>query len=195
MCLKYVKFSKHTLNHVTNDCKHIISCALLASTTHCSKSSFFVQKFNFDFPRKLSIFGWKTRESVVVLDLLTVDNFDFTRKLSKTIGWKTRESVVVLNFLAVDNFDFKIVKKNLAEKLVKMLGFCQIWIFGQKFDFSNSVYDKNTIDLLLYEPGRTKKFQAWGKLVFSQTQAKMFCFETNGSISRKCSSSPRNRPF
>ena len=24
--------------------------------THCSKSSFFVQKFNFDFPRKLSIF-------------------------------------------------------------------------------------------------------------------------------------------
>ena len=23
---------------------------------HCSKSSFFVQKFNFDFPRKLSIF-------------------------------------------------------------------------------------------------------------------------------------------
>ena len=25
-------------------------------STHCSKSSFFVQKFNFDFPRKLSIF-------------------------------------------------------------------------------------------------------------------------------------------
>eukprot|EP00093_Oithona_nana_P002031 02031.XXX_12782_12937_1 [CDS] Oithona nana genome sequencing. len=25
-------------------------------TSHCSKSSFFVQKFNFDFPRKLSIF-------------------------------------------------------------------------------------------------------------------------------------------
>mgnify|MGYP001245555750 CR=1 FL=1 len=24
--------------------------------THCSKSSFFVQKFNFDFPRKLSNF-------------------------------------------------------------------------------------------------------------------------------------------
>ena len=24
--------------------------------SHCSKSSFFVQKFNFDFPRKLSIF-------------------------------------------------------------------------------------------------------------------------------------------
>ena len=24
--------------------------------THCSKSSFFVQKFNFDIPRKLSIF-------------------------------------------------------------------------------------------------------------------------------------------
>ena len=62
---------------------------------------------------------------------------------------KTRENVVVLAFLAVDNFDFtrKIVKKNLAEKLVKMLGFCQIWIFGQKFDFSNSVY---YISILFY---------------------------------------------
>ena len=48
---------------------------------------------------------------------------------------------MVLDFLAVDNFDFtrKIVKKKLGEKLVKMLGFCQKWIFGQKFDFSNSV--------------------------------------------------------
>ena len=48
---------------------------------------------------------------------------------------------MVLDFLAVDNFDFtrKIVKKNLGEKLVKILGFCQNGIFGQKFDFSNSV--------------------------------------------------------
>ena len=40
---------------------------------------------------------------------------------------KTRENEVVLDFLAVDNFDFtrKIAKKNLGEKLVKMLGFCQ----------------------------------------------------------------------
>ena len=51
---------------------------------------------------------------------------------------------MVLDFLAVDNFDFtrKIVKKNLGEKLVKMLGFCQTWIFGQKFDFPNSVLRK-----------------------------------------------------
>ena len=47
----------------------------------------------------------------------------------------------VLDFLAVDNFDFtrKIVKKILGEKLVKILGFCQNLIFGQKFVFSNSV--------------------------------------------------------
>ena len=44
---------------------------------------FFVQKLNFDFQRKLSIFflGEKTRENVVVLDFLAVDNFDFTRKI------------------------------------------------------------------------------------------------------------------
>ena len=48
---------------------------------------------------------------------------------------------MVLDVLAVDNFDFtrKIVKKILCEKLVKMLVFCPNWIFGQKFDFSNSV--------------------------------------------------------
>ena len=68
-------------------------------STHCSKSwFFFVQKFNLDFPRKLSIF----------LDFLAVDNIDFTRK---------------------------IVKKNWVKKLVKMLVFCQNWIFGQKIDF------------------------------------------------------------
>ena len=50
-----------------------------------------------------------------------------------------------LDFLAVDNFDFtrKIVKKELGEKLVKMLGFCQNWMFGQKFDFYNSVINAN----------------------------------------------------
>ena len=65
-------------------------------------------------------------------------------KIVEYFGWKTRENVVVLDFLAVDNFDFTriIVKKVLAEKLVKMLGFCQNWIFGQKFDFSNSVDKK-----------------------------------------------------
>ena len=30
----------------------------------------------------------------------------------------------------------------LGEKLVKMLGFCQNWIFGQKFEFSNSVENR-----------------------------------------------------
>ena len=82
--------------------------------------------------------------------LHTVRNLHFWSKNSTLIsrencrffGWKTRENVVVLDFLDVDNFDFtrKIVKKNWGEKLVKMLGFCQNWIFGQKFDFSNSVW-------------------------------------------------------
>ena len=67
--------------------------------------------------------------------------FIFCPKI-QLFGGKTRENVVVLDFLAIDNFDFtrKIVKKFLGEKLVKMLGFCQNWIFGQKIDFSNSVW-------------------------------------------------------
>ena len=60
------------------------SVRIIFMYSHCSKSSFFVQKFNFDFLRKLSIFGGeKTREDVVVLDFLAVDNFDFTRKIVK----------------------------------------------------------------------------------------------------------------
>ena len=57
------------------------------------------------------------------------------------MGEKNRENVVDFDFLAIDNFDItrKIVKKNLGEKLVKMLGFCQNIFFGQKFDFLNSV--------------------------------------------------------
>ena len=68
------------------------------------------------------------------------------------------ENVVVLGFSAVDNFDFtrKIVKKNWLKNSWKCWGsalfsywqlwfpekivtFCQNWIIGQKFDFSNSV--------------------------------------------------------
>ena len=68
----------------------------LCNTSHCSKSSFFVQQFNFDLPRKfVDLFWVKTRENAAVLDFLAVDNFDFTRK---------------------------IVKKKLVEKLVKMSG-------------------------------------------------------------------------
>ena len=40
-------------------------------------------------------FFWvKTRENVVVLDFLAVDNFDFTRKIVKKIWGKTRENVL-----------------------------------------------------------------------------------------------------
>ena len=64
--------------------------------THCSKSLSFVQKFNFDFPRKnVELFWVKSRENAAVLDFLAVENFNFTRK---------------------------IVKNILGEKLVKMLG-------------------------------------------------------------------------
>ena len=64
-------------------CAHIfiILSATLLGKTHCSKSSFFVQKFNFDFPRNIVELFWvKNRENAAVLDFLAVDNFDFPRK-------------------------------------------------------------------------------------------------------------------
>ena len=111
--------------------------------THCSKSSIFVQKFNFDFPRKIVEFfgGWKTRENVVVWGFLAVDNFDFTRKIVKKIWVKNSWKCCGFGLFSCWQLWFheKNCQKNLSEKLVKMLGFCQNWIFGQKFDFSNSV--------------------------------------------------------
>ena len=123
-------------------------------SSHCSKSSFFVQKFNFDFLSKLSIFGvknswnccgfglfscwqlwfyekncqkkfrWKTRENVVVLDFLAVDNFDFTRKIVKKIWWKCW-GFVKIEFLD-KNLTFRIRNFSISDKkrlknLVKLL--------------------------------------------------------------------------
>ena len=91
----------------------------------------FVQKFNFDFPRKIVELFWvKTRENAVVFfDFLAVDNFYFARKIVKNIlGAKTRENVADLHFLVVDKFDFpkklesfvkiEFLDKNLTFRIV-----------------------------------------------------------------------------
>ena len=66
----------------------------------------FCPKIQLWFPEKMVDFWeWKTRENVVVVDFLAVDNFDITRKIAKKIGRKTRENVGVLSKL---NFWTKI---------------------------------------------------------------------------------------
>ena len=47
-------------------------------------------------------------------------------------------------------FPENIVDFFLGKKLVKMLGFCQNWFFGQKFDFSNSVNYK-PFEVIIHE--------------------------------------------
>ena len=63
--------------------------------SHYSKSQIFVQKFIWFSEKIVDFFlRWKTRENVVVLDFLAVDNFDYTRKNNKKKIWrKTRENV------------------------------------------------------------------------------------------------------
>ena len=80
--------------------------------SHCSKSSFFVQRFNFEFPRKLSIFWVENSWKYCVLRLFSC--------------WQLW-------------FHEKNCQQNLGEKLVKMLGFCFEFL-DKKFEFSNSVY-------------------------------------------------------
>ena len=80
---------------------------------HCSKSSFFCPKIQLWYPEKNLpiVLGENSWKccSFGVFKLLTT--LISREKLSKKFGWKTRENV----------------------------GVCQNWIFGQKFDFSNSV--------------------------------------------------------
>ena len=100
--------------------------------THSSKSSFFVQKFNFDFPEKIvDFFGWKC----CGFGLFSC--------------WQLW-------------FHKKNCQKNFGEKLVKMLGFCQNWIFGQNFDFYNSVIWKESTS----EPAVKRWFCLLGTLDF-----------------------------
>ena len=78
-------------------------------------SLFFVQKFNFDFPRKLSIFlGEKLVKNVVVLDFLAVDNFDFTRKFVKEfLDEKLVKIMCFLTFLLLTTL---ISREQLSKK-------------------------------------------------------------------------------
>ncbi len=61
------------------------------------------------------------------LHFLSKNSTLISRENCRFLGEKLVKMLWFLDFLAVDNFDFtrKIVKKNLGENLVKMLGFCQ----------------------------------------------------------------------
>ena len=64
-----------------------------SSLTHCSKSSFFVQKFNFDFPKKLLIFlGEKLVKmlwlSTVKLLTTLISREKLSRKFCLKNSWK-----------------------------------------------------------------------------------------------------------
>ena len=139
---------------------------------HCSKSSFFVQKFNFDF------FGWKTRENVVVLDFLAVDNFDFTRTIVKKNSVKNLWKCCDFGLISCWKLWFheKNCPKNLGEKLVKMLGFwTKIWLFEycakqpltQKLDFLNS---RNEVKKIL----KLRLFFSW--LLWEKLLMRIFFF-------------------
>ena len=62
LCADYKEQRRHQsapLTRIINLHEHksnLLIVFICNSDTHCSKSSFFVQKFNFDFPRKLSTF-------------------------------------------------------------------------------------------------------------------------------------------
>ena len=89
------------------------NCQYIPSANTLFEIFIFCPKIQLWLPEKIVDFlGWKTRENVVVLDFLAVDNFDFTRKIvKKKFGRKTFENVggfVKIEFLD-KNLTFRIV--------------------------------------------------------------------------------------
>ena len=101
------------LSHYSKTPYFVQKSNIFGKFTHCLKSSFFVQKLNFDIPRKLSIFwGVKNSWKCCGFGLLSCWQLWFHEKnCQKKFGWKTRQNVRVLSKLN----------------------------FGQKFAFLNSV--------------------------------------------------------
>ena len=84
--LKKNKKSTLDLHWFEKNLGNLLWCTLFQIFIFCPKIQLW-------FPEKIVDFlGWKTRENVVVLDFLAVDNFDFTRKSVKKIwvknSWK-----------------------------------------------------------------------------------------------------------
>ena len=77
-----------------NDSTLSLIIQMLAHILHTVRNLHFLSKYSTLISRENCrfFFGWKTRENVVVLDFLAVDNFDFTRKIAKKIlmknSWK-----------------------------------------------------------------------------------------------------------
>ena len=119
--------------------RHSLNRWFTVMVPHCSKSSFFVQKFNCDFTRKIVDFFWvKNSWKCCGLRLFSCWQLWFhEKKCQKNFVWKTRENVVVLDFLAVNNFDFtrKNVKTVLGENLVKCRGFVKIEFLDKNLSF------------------------------------------------------------
>ena len=67
--------------------------------THCSKSSFFVQKFNFDISRKLSIFlGENLVKMLWFWHFSSWQLWFHEKNCQKNFGWKIRGVLSKLNF-------------------------------------------------------------------------------------------------
>ena len=82
---------------------------VVSKYTHCLKSSFFVQKFNFDFPWKLSIFWVKNSWKCCGFGLFSCWQLWFHEKnCQKKIWWKARWGFVEIEFLD-KNLTFPIV--------------------------------------------------------------------------------------
>ena len=85
---------------------------------------------------------WNSVHTVRNLHFLSKNSTLISSENCRFFGWKNSWKCCDFWLFSCWQLSFheKNRKKKLSENLVKLLGFCQNWILGQKFDFSNSVY-------------------------------------------------------
>ena len=102
-----------------------------------SKNSTLISRENCRF-----FFGWKTRENVVVLGFLAVDNFDVTRKIVKKNDW-VKNSWKCWGFVKIEfldkNLTFRIVCSETdgfraAEKILMWVLSCIFLPFDRRYN-------------------------------------------------------------
>ena len=105
---------------------------------HCSKSSFFVQ-FNFDFPRKLSIFGVKNSWKCCGFGLFSCWQLWFhVKNCPKKFGWKRFFFFLKLNFWTIIRH-FALL---ISIWFYPWIWTCALWSYGLGLPTADSKWAK-----------------------------------------------------
>ena len=118
--------TKNRLSHMNNFVRNLLDC----------EAGY--ENLWLIFGAKIQIFHLEIKRTVRNVQFLSKNSTLISRENCRFFGWKTRENVVVLDILAVDNFDFEIKKcqrKCWVKNSWKCWGFVKIEFLDKNLTF------------------------------------------------------------